>query len=88
MPSSPSACFGLGHVVCGEGIKVDTQKIEAVQSWPSSTSPTDIRSLLGLAGYYRRFVEGFSSISSPLTKLTQNTVMFKWCKAYEKTFWG
>ncbi|WMV59197.1 hypothetical protein MTR67_052582 [Solanum verrucosum] len=44
----------LGHIVSGEGIKVDTQKIEAVQNWPRPTSPTDIRSFLGLAGYYRR----------------------------------
>ncbi|KAH0670766.1 hypothetical protein KY290_026160 [Solanum tuberosum] len=55
------------------GIRVDTQKIEAVQNCPRPTSTTDIRSLLGLAGYYRRFIEGFSSISSPLTKLTQKT---------------
>ncbi|WMV41359.1 hypothetical protein MTR67_034744 [Solanum verrucosum] len=46
--------------VSGEGIKVDTQKIEAVQNWPRPTSSTDIKSFLGLAGYYRRFVEGFS----------------------------
>ncbi|KAH0682820.1 hypothetical protein KY285_022215 [Solanum tuberosum] len=59
------------HIVSREGIKVDTQKIVAVKNWPRPTSPTDIRSFLGLAGYYRRFVEGFSSISSSLIKLTQ-----------------
>ena len=67
-------------------LKFDTQKIEAVQNWHRPTSPTDIRGLLGLAGYYRRFVEGFSSISSPLTKLTQKTVKFQWSEACEKNF--
>ncbi|KAH0765418.1 hypothetical protein KY285_001289 [Solanum tuberosum] len=57
----------LGHIVSGDGIRVNTQKIEAVQNWPRPTSLTDIKSFLGLAGYYRRFIEGFSSISSPLT---------------------
>ncbi|WMV46141.1 hypothetical protein MTR67_039526, partial [Solanum verrucosum] len=65
---------------------VDTQKIEAVLNWPRPTSPTDIRSFLGLAGYYMRFVEGFSSISSPLTMLTQKTVKFQWSEACEKSF--
>ncbi|KAH0706733.1 hypothetical protein KY289_011809 [Solanum tuberosum] len=76
----------VGHIVSGEGIKVDTQKIEAVQNWPRPTCPTDIMSFLGLAGYYRRFVEGFSSISSPLTKLTQKIVKFQWSEACEKNF--
>ncbi|KAH0709589.1 hypothetical protein KY284_011016 [Solanum tuberosum] len=61
----------LGHIVSSEGIRVDSQKIEAVKQWPRPTSPTDIRSFLGLDGYYRRFVEGFSSIASPFTKLIQ-----------------
>ncbi|KAH0698695.1 hypothetical protein KY284_012910 [Solanum tuberosum] len=76
----------LGHIVSREGIKVDTQKIEAVQNWPRPTSPTNIRSFLCLAGYYRRFVEGFSSISSPLTKLNQKTVKFQWSEACQKSF--
>ena len=60
----------LGHIVSCDGIRDDNQKIEAVQSWPGPTSRTDIRSILGLAGYYRKFFEGFSFISSPLNKLT------------------
>ena len=60
----------LGHVVSAEGIKVDPKKIEVIQNWPRPTSVIEIRSFLGLAGYYHRFVEGFSSIASPLTRLT------------------
>ncbi|XP_070008549.1 uncharacterized protein [Nicotiana sylvestris] len=66
----------LGHVVSREGIKVDPQKIEAVKSWPRLTTPMEIRSFLGLAGYDRQFVEGFSTLASPLTKLTQKVAKF------------
>ncbi|WMV37755.1 hypothetical protein MTR67_031140 [Solanum verrucosum] len=76
----------LGHIVSSEGIRVDSQKIEAVKQWPRPTSATDIRSFLGLAGYYRRFVEGFSSIASPLTRLTQKKVKFQWSDDCEKSF--
>ncbi|XP_070013395.1 uncharacterized mitochondrial protein AtMg00860-like [Nicotiana sylvestris] len=76
----------LGHIISGEGEKVDSQKIEAVKNWPRPTSVSDIRSFLGLVGYYRRFVEGFSSISSPLTRLTQKKVKFQWSDACEKSF--
>ncbi|KAH0712645.1 hypothetical protein KY289_008604 [Solanum tuberosum] len=76
----------LSHIVSGEGIKVDTQKIEAVQNWPRPTSPTYIKSFLGLVVYYRRFIEGLLSISSPLTKLTQKTEKFQWSEVYEKNF--
>ena len=60
----------LGHVVSKEGIFVDPKKIEAVVAWERPTNVTEVRSFLGLAGYYRTFVEGFSMIASPLTKLT------------------
>jgi len=72
--------------VSSEGIRVDSQKIEAVKQWPRPTSATDIRSFLGLAGYYRQFVEGFSSIASPLIKLTQKKVKFQWSDDCEKSF--
>lgn len=60
----------LGHVVTKEGIHVDQNKDEDVEKWPRPSSVTKIRSFLGLAGYYRRFVKDFSSIAAPLTKLT------------------
>ncbi|WMV58744.1 hypothetical protein MTR67_052129, partial [Solanum verrucosum] len=69
-----------------EGVRVDTQKIEAVKNWPRPTTPTEVCSFLGLAGYYRRFVEGFVSISAPLTKLTQKEVKFQWSDACERNF--
>ena len=59
----------LGHIVSAEGIRVDPVKIEAVVNWKPPRSVTEVRSFLGIAGYYRRFVKGFSVIASPLTKL-------------------
>ena len=60
----------LSHIVSREGIRVDSQKIKAVKQWTRPTSAADIRSFLGLAGYYRRFIKIFSSIASPLNRLT------------------
>ncbi|XP_027767759.1 uncharacterized protein LOC114074037 [Solanum pennellii] len=76
----------LGHIIGADGIRVDTQKIEAVKTWPRPTTPTDVRSFLGLAGYYRRFVEKFASISAPLTRLTQKAAKFQWTDACERSF--
>nr|GFB35117.1 putative reverse transcriptase domain-containing protein [Tanacetum cinerariifolium] len=61
----------LSHVIDSQGIHVDPAKIESVKNWTSPNSPTEIRQFLGLAGYYRRFVEGFSKVAKPMTKLTQ-----------------
>nr|GFA55976.1 reverse transcriptase domain-containing protein [Tanacetum cinerariifolium] len=68
----------LGHVINKQGIHVDPAKIESVKDWASPKSPTEIRQFLGLAGYYRRFIEGFSKITKAMTKLTQNKVKFEW----------
>lgn len=59
----------LGHVVSKEGIVVDPAKVEAVLQWERPKTVTEICSFLGLAGYYRRFIEGFSKIALPLTQL-------------------
>ncbi|XP_070057996.1 uncharacterized mitochondrial protein AtMg00860-like [Nicotiana tomentosiformis] len=84
-------CLGsvafLGYVVYIKGIQVDPMKIEAVQSWPRQSSATEIQSFLGLAGYYRWFVQGFSSIASPLTKLTQKGAPFRWSDECEEIFY-
>nr|XP_009788737.1 PREDICTED: uncharacterized protein LOC104236509 [Nicotiana sylvestris] len=76
----------LGHVVSREGIKVEPQKIVAVKDWPRPTTPTEIRSFLDLVGYYRRFVEGFSTLASPLTKLTHKAARFQWSDDCVRSF--
>ena len=76
----------LGHVVSAEGISVDPQKIEAIVDWRSPTNITEVRSFLGLAGYYRKFVEGFSKIATPLTKLTRKEEKFIWSEACQNSF--
>ncbi|WMV19297.1 hypothetical protein MTR67_012682 [Solanum verrucosum] len=76
----------LGHIMSSKGIEVDPKKTDAAKGWPRPLNPTDIRSFLGLAGYYKRFVEGFSSIASPLMALTQKKAKFVWSEACEKSF--
>ncbi|GJZ50622.1 putative reverse transcriptase domain-containing protein [Tanacetum coccineum] len=76
----------LGHVIDREGIHVDSAKIEAIRDWTSPKTPTEIHQFLGLAGYYRRFIEGFSKIAKPMTKLTQKSVKFDWGEKEEAAF--
>ncbi|KAK8659636.1 hypothetical protein V6N13_029833 [Hibiscus sabdariffa] len=76
----------LGHVVSSEGMRVDPKKVEAIVNWKQPTSVTEIRSSLGLAGYYRRFVSGFSKVAAPLTKLLQKDVNYEWSDARQQAF--
>ncbi|GJX31557.1 putative reverse transcriptase domain-containing protein [Tanacetum coccineum] len=76
----------LGHLIDSQGLHVDPAKIEAVKNWASPTTPTDVRQFLGLAGYYRRFIQGFSKIAKPLTKLTQKNKKYIWEKDQETAF--
>ncbi|GJY90973.1 putative reverse transcriptase domain-containing protein, partial [Tanacetum coccineum] len=68
----------LSHVINYKGVHVDPVKVEAIRNWSAPTTPTEVRQFLGLAGYYRRFIEGFSLISKPLTKLTQKNKKYEW----------
>ena len=76
----------LGYIISSEGSNVDPRKIEAVKNWPRPLTPIDIRSFLGLVGYYQRFVDSFASIASPLTTLNQKSKKFEWSEACEKSF--
>ena len=76
----------LGHVVNQEGIMVDPAKIEVVMKWVQRKSPTEIRSFLGLAGYYRRFIQDFSSIATPLTTLTHKGATYAWNEKHKEAF--
>nr|GFD22001.1 putative reverse transcriptase domain-containing protein [Tanacetum cinerariifolium] len=69
-----------------EGITMDLAKVEAITKWPRPTSVTEVRSFLDLAGYYRRFVEGFSRLALPLTKLMRKGEKFAWNEEREKSF--
>jgi hypothetical protein len=64
----------LGYVVSSEGIFMDPQKVEAILRWKRPTIVTEIHNFLGLAGYYRRFIEGFSTIATPVTRLTRKNI--------------
>ncbi|CAN4112833.1 unnamed protein product [Withania somnifera] len=75
-----SRCIS-GHVVSKAGVSIDPAKIRAVCEWPRPTTCFEIRSFVGMAGYYRRFIEGFSSIAAPLTRLTRKNVTFRWSRS-------
>ncbi|GJT81533.1 putative reverse transcriptase domain-containing protein [Tanacetum coccineum] len=76
----------LGHVIDSRGIHVDPAKIESIKYWASPKTPTEICQFLGLAGYYQRFIEGFSKIAKSMTKLTQKGIKFDWGEKEENAF--
>ncbi|GJU55649.1 putative reverse transcriptase domain-containing protein [Tanacetum coccineum] len=76
----------LGHVLNGNGIHMDPSKIKAVKNWKAPRTPTEVRSFLGLAGYYRRFIKNCSKIAKSLTILTQKSKTFDWGKEQELAF--
>jgi hypothetical protein len=73
----------LGHIVSKGGIFVDPSKIQDVLSWNAPMSVSNIQSFLGLAGYYQRFIKGFSKITKPMTELLQKDKKFKWMPVSE-----
>ena len=76
----------MGHVISSQEIQVDPKKIEAVLNWEAPTNISEVRSFLGLAGYYRRFVEGFSILAAPITKLLRKDVKFQWDGQCQRAF--
>ena len=76
----------LGHVVSAEGIAVDPSKVQDVLNWKAPKSVTEVRSFLGLAGYYRRFIPNFSRIAKPMTELLEKDTSFVWTASREEAF--
>jgi hypothetical protein len=76
----------LGHIISKEGITVDPEKIKVVKGWEEPKNVTEVRSSMGLDGYYMRFIVGFLRIAHPITSLQRKGVKFQWTKECEKSF--
>jgi hypothetical protein len=76
----------LGHTISSEGIAIDPGKVQEVMDWKSPTSVHQVRSFLGLAGYYRHFILAFSKIAKPITELLKKDIKFKWSEKCEEAF--
>jgi hypothetical protein len=75
----------LGHIISGKGVNIDPSKIEAMLKWPTPTSFTELRAFLGLIGYYRIFVRGYSLLTEPMTNLLRQKE-FKWTHDAQMAF--
>ena len=75
-----------GHIISEEGIQVDPKKVEVITGWKPPRNVTEVRSFLGLARYYRRFVKGFSMTAVPMTRLLQKNVKFEWSEKCQASF--
>lgn len=76
----------LGHLVSAAGVRVDPRKVEAIWDWPTPTTVTQVRSFLGLANYYRKFMQGYASISALLSDLTKKDLPFQWTPERQRAF--
>jgi hypothetical protein len=76
----------LGHIVTKDGIGVDPSKVKVIVNWVQPSNAYEVRGFLGLVGYYRKFVEGFSKLSAPLTRLTRKNEKFQRTEECERSF--
>ena len=76
----------LGHIILEEGISVDLEKIKAIMNWHTPGNVMDVRSFMGCAGYYMRFIEGFSKFAHAITSLKKKGIKFKWNSKCEESF--
>ena len=76
----------LGHIISKEGVAVDPMKIRAIEDWHTPRNVTEVRSFMGLEGYYTIFIEAFSRISNPITSLKKKRVKFIWSQKCEESF--
>jgi hypothetical protein len=78
----------LGHIVGSEGVKVNPDKTQVISDWPTLSSVADIRSFLGLANYFRKFVQGFATLTAPLVRLTKSKTKWDWDPTCQQAFDG
>ena len=76
----------LGHIILEEGIVVDLEKVEAIREWSAPRNVVEVISFMGLVGYYRRFIVGFSKITHPITSLKRKEKKFQWNEECESSF--